>query len=391
MESSLDRRRNQHLLETSLWENDKEKDKTKNKDCWTKHPLLETSFWDSDHDSEPEEFKALGPEKTKEETGIKAVFKDFYEEEVEEENSDDSDDEGIGSMDSACQSEVLDSCSSCKLPGSPGERSTRAFDRGRRRRRLGRSMGDLLNQFKQSLQSRGRTEVFNLPLTDLLDKEGGTVPKIVLWATSLIESRGPEAWEGIYRLSGQATTVTSLKNAIMSGRKPRSSDSESIHSVAAVLKVRVTKFIVIINVKTVHSFYCAPIANFDECLKNHNCETFQLFFRELPNPVCTHGLHEQLLSCVRLGSDKEKRTEVQVLSLSEGLLSCATPFLSIHLQEKSSSLILTNHQRTHQKLYIINLTRSESEKRNNFAHFLFLLQIFYFRSLTCSPTYLRAT
>ena len=109
-------------------------------------------------------------------------------------------------------------------------------------------MGDLLNQFKQSLQSRGRTEVFGLPLTELLDKEGGTVPKIVLWATSLIESRGPEAWEGIYRLSGQATTVTSLKNSIMGGRKPRSSDSESIHSVAAVLKVRVTKFIEITNV-----------------------------------------------------------------------------------------------------------------------------------------------
>ena len=239
MESSLDRRRNQHLLETSLWEKDKEKDKTKNKDCWTKHPLLETSFWDSDHDSEPEEFKAMGSEKPTEEIGINAaVFKGLYEEEeVEEENSDDSDDEGIGSMDSAYQSEVLDSCSSCKHSGSRGERSTRAFDRGRRRRRLGRSMGDLLNQFKQSLQSRGRTEVFGLPLTELLDKEGGTVPKIVLWATSLIESRGPESWEGIYRLSGQATTVTSLKNSIMSGRKPRSSDSESIHSVAAVLKV----------------------------------------------------------------------------------------------------------------------------------------------------------
>ena len=255
MESSLGRRTNQRLLETSFWDKDKEndkdkdKDKTKNKDCWTKHPLLETSFWDSDHDSEPEEFKAFGPEKPTEEIGVKAVFKGFYEEEeVEEENSDDSDDEGIGSMDSAYQSEVLDSCSSCKLPGSRGERSTRAFDRGRRRRRLGRSMGDLLNQFKQSLQSRGRTEVFGLPLTDLLEKEGGTVPKIVLWATSLIESRGPEAWEGIYRLSGQATTVTSLKNSIMSGRKPRSSDSESIHSVAAVLKVRVTKFIEIINV-----------------------------------------------------------------------------------------------------------------------------------------------
>ena len=120
-------------------------------------------------------------------------------------------------------------------------------------------MGDLLNQFKQSLQSRGRTEVFGLPLTDLLDKEGGTVPKIVLWATSLIESRGPETWEGIYRLSGQATTVTSLKNSIMGGRKPRSSDSDSIHSVAAVLKVRVTKFLCNCECENFQPFYCAQI------------------------------------------------------------------------------------------------------------------------------------
>ena len=82
MESSLGRRTNQRLLETSFWDKDKEKDKdkdkdkTKNKDCWTKHPLLETSFWDSDHDSEPEEFKALGSEKPTEEIGINAaVFK----------------------------------------------------------------------------------------------------------------------------------------------------------------------------------------------------------------------------------------------------------------------------------------------------------------------------
>ena len=81
MESSLDRRTNQHLLETSIWDKDKEKDKTKNKDCWTKHPLLETSFWDSDQDSDPEEFKALGPEKPTEEIGMKAVFKGLYEEE----------------------------------------------------------------------------------------------------------------------------------------------------------------------------------------------------------------------------------------------------------------------------------------------------------------------
>ena len=353
MESSLDRRRNQHLLETSLWEKDKEKDKTKNKDCWTKHPLLETSFWDSDHDSEPEEAKACDSEKPKEEIGIKAVFKDFYKE--EEENSDDSDDEGIGSMDSACQSEVLDSCSSCKHSGSRGERSTRAFHRGRRRRRLGRSMGDLLNQFKQSLQSRGRTEVFGLPLTELLDKEGGTVPKIVLWATSLIESRGPEAWEGIYRLSGQATTVTSLKNSIMSGRKPRSSDSESIHSVAAVLKVRLKK--VHRNHKCENIPALLLCSNFDEGLRNHNCENFQLFFRELPNPVCTHGLHEQLLSSMRLGSEEEKRAEVRVLShFQSARTSCATLYLSSPSICKKSLVHwfwLINHLRTHKNLCIL--------------------------------------
>ena len=79
--------------------------------------------------------------------------------------------------------------------------------------------------------------MFGLPLAQLLDEEGGRVPKIVGWATGLIEARGPEAWEGIYRLSGQATTVAALKNSIKCGRKPKPSDAESIHSLAALLKV----------------------------------------------------------------------------------------------------------------------------------------------------------
>ena len=195
---------------------------------WTSNQLvLETSFWDSGEDSEPEEQEELGLDLKR-----KAVKEEIGMEGEDSESELDSDDEGIGSMNSAGQSEPPEKAEGFLLSGK---------SRGGKGRTLGRqSVGGLLNQLKRSLQSRGKGggEVFGQPLAQLLDQEGGQVPNIVQWATSLIEARGPEAWEGIYRLSGQATTVAALKNSIQCGRKPKPSDAESIHSVAALLKVR---------------------------------------------------------------------------------------------------------------------------------------------------------
>ena len=204
---------------------------------WNSSQLLETSFWDSSEDSETEEQEEFEVKRAERE-GNK-IETEYGDGEEDTETDVDSYDEGIGSMNSAGQSEPLEPSERSVIPvGSIGRR--RAFDRrGRTGRTLGQSVGGLLSQMKMSLQSRGTrgSKVFGLPLAQLLDEEGGRVPKIVGWATGLIEARGPEAWEGIYRLSGQATTVAALKNSIKCGRKPKPSDAESIHSLAALLKV----------------------------------------------------------------------------------------------------------------------------------------------------------
>ena len=203
---------------------------------WTRDQLvLETSFWDSGEESDEqcEEVRLnWNGRAVKEENKMEGG----EEEDEETELDNDSDDEGIGSMNSAGQSEAPGK--GFVISGTMGRR--RDSDRGCKGRRLGRrSVGGMLTQLKRSLQSKGKTggEVFGLPLAQLLHEEGGRVPNIVQWATGLIEARGSEAWEGIYRLSGQATTVAALKNSIKCGRKPRPSDAESIHSVAALLKV----------------------------------------------------------------------------------------------------------------------------------------------------------
>ena len=208
------------------------------KSGWTGDQLvLETSFWDSGEESEGQS------EEVRLNRNRKAVKEENYVEggEIEDTEDDsetelDSDDEGIGSMNSAGQNEAPGK--GFVISGTMGRR--RDFDRDHKGRSLGRhSVGGMLTHLKKSLQSKGKTggEVFGLPLAQLLQQEGGQVPNIVRWATGLIEARGSEAWEGIYRLSGQATTVAALKNSIKCGRKPKPSDAESIHSVAALLKV----------------------------------------------------------------------------------------------------------------------------------------------------------
>ena len=147
-------------------------------------------------------------------------------------DSDESEDEGIGSDDSVEQADLSPS----------GETPLKSFnwfaDNGRSRGRR-RGMGSLLTQLRKSLQ--GKTEVtglvFGVGLGELVSSEGGTVPRLVNWATDLIEERGADACEGIYRLSGQSSTVAALKAAIDGGRPPCAAHTASTHSVAAMLKV----------------------------------------------------------------------------------------------------------------------------------------------------------
>ena len=147
-------------------------------------------------------------------------------------DSEESEDEGIGSDDSVEQADMSPNRE------SPVKSFNWVVDSGKSRGRR-RGMGGLLTQIKKSLQ--GKTEVtgmvFGVGLGELLNSEGGKVPRLVSWATELIEERGGEACEGIYRLSGQSSTVAALKAAIDAGKQPSEAHIASTHSVAAMLKV----------------------------------------------------------------------------------------------------------------------------------------------------------
>ena len=169
-------------------------------------------------------------------------------------DSEESEDEGIGSDDSVEQADMSPS----------GESPVKSFNWGvDSRKSTGRrkGMGGLLTQIKKSLQ--GKTEVigmvFGVGLGELVNSEGGKVPRLVSWATELIEGRGAEAWEGIYRLSGQSSTVASLRAAIDAGKQPSEAHTASTHSVAAMLKVCATNSsLYFFNVSCSFSFASFP-------------------------------------------------------------------------------------------------------------------------------------
>ena len=148
------------------------------------------------------------------------------------ESEEESEDEGIGSDDSVEQADMSPS-REC-----PVKSFNWGVDSGKGRGRR-RGMGGILTQIKKSLQ--GKTEVtgmvFGVGLGELVNSEGGKVPRLVSWATELIEQRGPEGCEGIYRLSGQSSTVAALRAAIDAGKQPSEAHTASTHSVAAMLKV----------------------------------------------------------------------------------------------------------------------------------------------------------
>ena len=108
-------------------------------------------------------------------------------------DSEESEDEGIGSDDSVEQADMSPS----------GESPVKSFnwglDSGKSRRR---GMGGILTQIRKSLQGKtGVTGlVFGVGLGELVNSEGGKVPRLVSWATDVIEERGGESCEGIYRL-----------------------------------------------------------------------------------------------------------------------------------------------------------------------------------------------
>ncbi|EZA58171.1 hypothetical protein DMN91_011708 [Ooceraea biroi] len=114
-----------------------------------------------------------------------------------------------------------------------------------------------------------RERVFGCDLGEHLLNSGQDVPIVLTCCAEFIEKHG--LVDGIYRLSGVTSNIQKLRNAFDEDRVPALHSDESIlqdiHSVASLLK---------------------------------------MYFRELPNPLCTYQLYSTFVNAVQASSDAER-------------------------------------------------------------------------------------
>ncbi|EFN66379.1 Rho/Cdc42/Rac GTPase-activating protein RICS [Camponotus floridanus] len=114
-----------------------------------------------------------------------------------------------------------------------------------------------------------RERVFGCDLGEHLLNSGQDVPTVLTCCAEFIEKHG--LVDGIYRLSGVTSNIQKLRNAFDEDRVPALHSDESIlqdiHSVASLLK---------------------------------------MYFRELPNPLCTYQLYSTFVNAVQASSDAER-------------------------------------------------------------------------------------
>lgn len=114
-----------------------------------------------------------------------------------------------------------------------------------------------------------RERVFGCDLGEHLLNSGHEVPSVLSCCAEFIERHG--LVDGIYRLSGVTSNIQRLRHAFDEDRVPALHSDEGIlhdiHSVASLLK---------------------------------------MYFRELPNPLCTYQLYSSFVSAVQSGSDSER-------------------------------------------------------------------------------------
>lgn len=126
---------------------------------------------------------------------------------------------------------------------------------------------------RRSLKQQGilRERVFGCDLGEHLLNCGHEVPLVLIECARVIESRG--AVNGIYRLSGGSGLTQRLRAAFDEGTAPPLHDpavARDPHALASLLK---------------------------------------MYFRELPNPLCTYQLYESFVSAVQCGSDESVRVK----------------------------------------------------------------------------------
>ena len=165
----------------------------------------------------------------------------------ESENSEDSDDEGIGSDESMDQNYQ---CSCAKDEGSDNTNNDKKNEPKESKPSIKQTKDPLrvtkfLRVLKQSMvpntsSSLSTSRVFGVDLSSHLDTCKINIPHIVGWCTRTIEERGKrdiKSLEGVYRLSGQASHIKALKLSFDANHSPTNQNTINIHSVGSLLKV----------------------------------------------------------------------------------------------------------------------------------------------------------
>ncbi|XP_063898735.1 GTPase-activating protein CdGAPr isoform X4 [Helicoverpa armigera] len=128
---------------------------------------------------------------------------------------------------------------------------------------------------RRSLKQQGilRERVFGCDLGEHLLNCGHDVPAVLVSCAACIEARGPV--DGVYRLSGGAGLTQRLRAAFDAGQAPD---------------------------------LCAPAAARDP----HAVPSLlKMYFRELPNPLCTYQLYESFVSAVQTGDEAARLKAVR--------------------------------------------------------------------------------
>ena len=130
-----------------------------------------------------------------------------------------------------------------------------------------------------------KERVFGCDLGEHLLNSGHDIPMVLKCCAEFIESNG--IVDGIYRLSGVTSNIQKLRNAFDEDRVPALYEDEAIlqdiHSVASLLK---------------------------------------MYFRELPNPLCTYQLYHQFVSAVQ---KKDGAPEERLLLMREAVQKLPPP------------------------------------------------------------------
>lgn len=136
-----------------------------------------------------------------------------------------------------------------------------------------RKHGKLISFFRSFILSRPargklkksgilKERVFGCDLSEHLLNTGQEVPRVLTHCAEFIEKRG--IIDGIYRLSGIASNIQKLRVSFDEDRVPNLYDDravlQDIHSVSSLLK---------------------------------------MYFRELPNPICTYHLYEKFVEAAK--------------------------------------------------------------------------------------------